>query len=179
MLAASDLPSDWTITYSQPGDDFGSFGDSSCPGHAVDAAIVERVRPTVSATFGSADGSLLIEQAALQADPAQLEADLAAVMEVDSACFGLDSIEGEGGKTVFDRLTMPALADQQESATWRFLADPDGMATAMGHIAIVRVGPIAMEISQSESLSSPGASPTYTDEEFVALVQKAVARAKA
>jgi len=178
LLAASDLPTDWTITYSQPGDEFGSFGDSSCPGHAVEPAIVDRVRPTVSASFGTADDVLAFEQAAFQSDPVQMEADLAAVFAVDAACFGMESMEGEGGKTVFERLVMPELADQQESATWRFLAEPDYAATAVGHIAIVRVGSIAMEISQSEVLRDPGASPTYTEEEFIALVQKAVAKVR-
>ena len=51
LLTQSDLGSGWIATYSQPGDEFGSFGDSSCDASQVDAAIVERVRPTVAVDF--------------------------------------------------------------------------------------------------------------------------------
>jgi hypothetical protein len=178
LLDIDDLPTGWRMEYSPENAEFGSFGDSSCEGHSVDPAIVDRVRPTIAVKLTSPDGAVTIEQSIFTGDPEQIAADLTAVFAVDSACFGAETVEADGSKTLYEPLDLPTLGDRQESATWNYLTGADLEPTAAGHIAIIQVGSVAMEIAQVESLTITGGQAAFGVEEFVEVLQTAVAKAR-
>lgn len=181
LLTVDDLvglDGEWTVMTDMSPDDLGSLASSPCPDTTLDPELVERLRPTAGVIFEPADGSMQgVQELILSGDPARLEADLEAVIGSVESCVGEQyEVPDTGEKVQYDLIDVGDLGDQRAVATVTAFEPPDFMTTWRGHTAIVRVGDTAIMVNQFQILDSPDLEPSMTDEEFVTLLQAAVAK---
>lgn len=169
---------EWTVMTDMTPDDMGSLGESPCPDGALADDIVERLRPTDAVIFEPSDSSMRgVQELILSGDPAQLESDLAAVFGSSETCVGEQyEVPGTGEKVQYDLVDVAELGDQRIVARITAFEPPDFTTTWRGHMAVVRVGGVAIMLNEFEILDSPDTEAAMSDDEFVTLLEAAVAK---
>ena len=145
-----------------------------CPDVVLDAELARRLDGDTGIQFQPVDDSYrhLMEQLNV-GDSAQLALDLQAFFDAAATC--ADAAPTTPGTSVptMDELALPALGDQRQAFTYFGLESTDGPVWFV-RTAFVRVGQIVVSVALTEILDTPEQVPTTSDDEFVALVERAV-----
>lgn len=168
LLTAGDLPAGWQAGPAVNEQDLGDAGQIACPEVSLDPAVARRLRPVTGAQFEPADRSSrhLIEFVTT-GEPAALDTDLKVYVAAMGSC-------PAGGPVTVEPLTLPALGQQQAGFRTKATVAPGTVWYVRS--GIVRVGPVAVSVNLTEILAAADQPPTVTDDAFVAIVARAVAR---
>jgi hypothetical protein len=177
-LGLADVGPDWQVGPAVNDADFGDATQIPCADMALNPTILERLRPVAGVQFEPADKSSkhMIEFFRVGL-PSRLAADLDAYIGALEACRTNPptSTTGTGAVTI-TTLAIPELGDQRAAYTMIGAEGGGTQTTWFVRGATVRVGAVAIDISLTEILDSPDATPTISDAQFVQLVQTAVAK---
>ena len=88
-------------------------------------------------------------------------------------CAATTPLTTETGSLTIEPLAIPELGDQRAAYTLVGVEAPD--TTWYVRDASVRVGSLAVEVGLTEILQTPDAEPSISDDEFVQLLETAVA----
>jgi len=142
-----------------------------CDDVVLDPTIVERLTAEVGIDAGREDGNANLLEFLITGDAEQLSADLEAWGSADASCAATPSTSDDATPT--RELALPELGDQQyaEAGTCEGWG-PDSQS----YFALVRVGTVAILVRVCEGAVSEGAELLISDEEFVQLLEAAVAK---
>jgi hypothetical protein len=145
-----------------------------CPDVVLDAELARRLDGDTGIQFQPVDDSYrhLMEQLNV-GDPAQLAPDLQAFFDAAATCAEAAPITPGTSVPTMDELALPALGDQRQAFTY-FGLESTGGAVWFVRTAFVRVGQVVVSVALTEILDTPDQVPTTSDDEFVALVERAV-----
>lgn len=147
-----------------------------CADVVLDRELAQRLNGDTGVQFEPVDGSYrhLMEQLNVE-EPGRLSLDLQAFFDAASEC--VDVAPDTPGTSVptMEQLALPLLGDQRQGFVYMGLESTDGPVWFV-RTAIVRVGQVAVMVSLTEILDTPDQAPTTSDDEFVALVERAVDR---
>lgn len=178
LLGAADVGEGWTVIGAPADADFGSLGDSTCDGQAVEPAVVERVRAQAGVVLQSPKPyGVTVSQSILEAPAEQLEADLAAVFRVDAACAAKDIALNDSTTARAEIIELGQVGDQQQAARLSILVGSDVVSS--GYIAIVRIGRYAFELSLTEEAGSAPPDSMLEPTDFEELLRVAVEKLRA
>lgn len=176
LLDVADVGEGWSATTALSPEDLGSIADSPCAALVMNPTIIERLKPTTGVQFQPTDGSKRgLQEVALTGDPARLPQDLQAVFDgIAEVCAGVESTTPDAERIRYEPFAVPALGDQRLAIIWTAHEPPEYQVTWRGHTAIVRVGAIAIMLTQFDILPTPQDEPLMSDAEFVEVLRKAV-----
>lgn len=178
LLGAADVGEGWTVIDAPADADFGSLGDSTCDGQAVEPAVVERVRAQAGVVLQSPKPfGVTVSQSILEAPAEQLEADLAAVFRVDAACAAKDIALNDSTIARAEIIELGQVGDQQQAARLSILVGSEVVSS--GYIAIVRIGRYAFELSLTEETGSAPADSMLEPADFEELLRVALEKLSA
>jgi hypothetical protein len=143
----------------------------SCDDVVLDPTIVERLTADVAIDAGREDGNANLIEFLITGDAEQLSADLDAWLTADESCAAEQSSSPD--TTATREVALPQLGDQQyaEAGTCEGWG-PDSQS----YSALVRIGTGAILVGVCEDAVTEGAELLISDEEFVQLVEAAVAK---
>jgi putative hemolysin len=174
LLGIGDVGSAWRLGPAITDADLTDAIQIPCPDTAINPTIGDRLTPITGVQFEPVDQSSrhLIEFA-LTGRPERLGADLQALFDTLDACAATTPTTIDTGSLTVERLAIPDLGEQRAAYTLTGVQGPE--ATWYVRTAYARVGSIAVEIGLTEILPAPDDQPSVSDDEFVQLVQTAVA----
>lgn len=176
LLTADDIGAGWAANTDLDPADLGTLGESPCPDVGINPTITQRLQATTGVLFEPVDGSLrgIQELLVRSDDPGRLALDLDAVFGAVEQCMGLETTAPDGELVTMVRLELPAVGDSRLGATVTVLEPPDFRTTWLGHLAVVRVGNLAIMLNQFDIVDSPDVTPPTTDAEFIAMIERSV-----
>lgn len=177
LLDVSDVGAHWKADHEVTQEDLAAFTQLPCENSAINPTIAERLTADTGIQFEPTDGSYkhMIELL-VTGDPGQLSHDLEILYGAYQACSATVATTSDTGALTVDELTLPELGDQRFAYVLSDLESPDSEMTWHVRLAMVRVGPIAVGLGLTEILPTPGTEPQISDEEFVQLLETAVAK---
>lgn len=174
LLGVGDVGSAWRLGPAITDADLTDAIQIPCPDTALNPTIGDRLTPITGVQFEPVDQSSrhLIEFA-LTGRPERLGADLQALFGTLDACAATTPATIGTASLTVERLAIPDLGEQRAAYAMTGVQGPE--ATWYVRTAYARVGSIAVEIGLTEILPGPDDQPSVGDDEFVQLVQTAVA----
>ncbi|HNJ96918.1 MAG TPA: hypothetical protein PLV13_02240 [Ilumatobacteraceae bacterium] len=180
LLNAGDIGAGWISTTAVTAQDLGGLSSSPCPGVTIPAAVTTRLKPVTGVRLTPADGTnRAIIEAVVVGDEETLTSDLQAVMDAAESCTGTEIVSENGDKARYDSVMLPAIGDQRMATVVLGSQAPEFQLTTHGHTAIVRVGGIAVLLTQYEVMTNPDAPVIVTDTDFIGILKTAVDRISA
>lgn len=147
-----------------------------CADVVLDRELAQRLNGDVGIQFEPADGSYrhLMEQLNVE-EPGRLSLDLQAFFDAAAECVAAAPTTPGTSVPTMEVFALPALGDQRQGFAYMALESTEAPVWFV-RMAIVRVGQIAVMLGLTEILDTPDQTPTTSDAEFVALVERAVDR---
>lgn len=180
LLNAGDIGAGWISTTAVSAQDLGGLSSSPCPGVTIPTAVTARLKPVTGVRITPADGTnRAIIEAVVTGEEDTLAADLQVVLDAADSCTGTDIVNDKGDKVRYDSLLLPAIGDQRMATVVLGSQAPEFQLTTHGHTAVVRVGGLAVLLTQYEVMTNPDAPPIVVDSEFISILQTAVNRISA
>jgi hypothetical protein len=100
-----------------------------------------------------------------------------AVFGAIEQCIGIETTAPDGELVTLAPLELPPIGDERLGVAVTVLEPPEFQTTTwLGHIAIVRVGNVAIMINQFDIVDSPDVAPPTSDAEFVTILERAIER---
>lgn len=176
LLDAGDIWEGWKVGENITPEDLASFAQSPCENVAVNPTIAQRLTAATGIQFEPIDRSYkhMIELV-VTGDPKQLDTDLQALIGATQSCPSVASTIAGGGSGTVHELSIPTLGDQRAAFVYTALESASG-PTWYIRSAIVRVGSLAVGLGLTEILSTAQDKPQISDEQFVKLLETAVAK---
>lgn len=170
MLLTADDIEGWQVGEDINPQDLASSSQLPCEGVTLDPAVAERLIAETGVQFVPAGEQYanLIELL-ITGDAAQLEDDLHAYREAFQSCLAATSTTSDtqvGGR----ELSLPDLGDQQ----WAYAVTMGGKP--VGYSSYVRVGSVAVNLGVYEPLFEGETESKIGDDEFVTLLETAIAK---
>lgn len=161
----------WTVEPIDYEEGLSGYLQLRCDDVVLDPTIVERLTAAAGIDGGREDGNANLAEFLLAGDAEQLSADLDAWRAADESCAATPSTTADTSAT--RELAVPELGDEQFAETgtcegW----GPDSQS----YSALVRIGTVAIIVGVCEGAVSEGAELLISDEEFVQLLEAAVAK---
>lgn len=181
LLSTDDVFAGWQLASPINEADLADSVGVPCADTGINPTIVDRLQAVTGVQFEPADGSYahLIEFATV-GYPARLAADLDVMFGALDACGPEFTGQGGEGSGTLEDLALPAdLGDQRQAYVITGLETEDSEVVWYGRSAWVRVGPVAISVGLTEVLPVDDLTPTISDEQFVAMVETAVAKVAA
>lgn len=178
LLVPSDVGEGWSTATDVSEADL-EIGASPCEGTALNPTIVARLQPEtgVILTADGTNGMLSMREMIVTGGADRLATDLGILIEATNECFTRPvTTTADAEQVSSEPLALPAIGDQSFGMLTTVAEPPDFTTVWQVRTAMVRVGGTAVVIDQLEVLSGPDASPTFTDEQFAAVLEQAVAR---
>lgn len=169
----TDIGNQWRNGPTVGDADFNDANQIPCDKSSLSPTIAGRLRPIIGRQFEPQDGSYRHLMTTITiGDAAQLAVDLGQLIDTIRGCPAESTFDG--APVSIERIDLPDLGDQR--AAFRIEASESATNFWVVRTAVVRVENRYLAVSLTEILDSPAATPTVSDEEFVALVGKAVNR---
>jgi len=178
LLDVGDVGAGWQVGPPLNPEDLSGFTQIPCPDSVVNPTIAKRLTPATGIQFEPTDHSRkhMIEFL-VTGDAQRLDRDLQALSGALEACsMATSTTAGTGGTVKVEKLPIPELGDQRDAYVIAVTASPDSQATWYVRSAVVRVGSVATSLGLTEILPTPQDQPHISDEEFVKILKKAVAK---
>jgi hypothetical protein len=177
LLDASDVGPDWRIGPDVNDADLTDATRIPCPDVALNPTIAARLTPAAGVQFEPADHSYrhLIEFV-VTGEPHQLDSDLRAFFGAIESCSTVTP--APPAELRVEQRRIPQFGDQRGAFVLVGRETPDTPATWYVRNAVVRVGPVAVELGLAEILSTPEQAPHISDAEFDELLGRAVSKAR-
>jgi hypothetical protein len=177
LLTADDIEAQfggdpgWTVEPIDYEEGLSGYLQLRCDDVVLDPTIVERLTAETGIDAGREDGGATLVEFLITGDAEQLSADLEAWVAADESCTATQSTSPD--TTATRELALPELGDQQyaEAGTCEGWG-PDSQS----YTALVRIGTVAILLGVCEGPVSEGAELLISDEEFVQLLEAAVAK---
>lgn len=180
LLNAGDIGAGWISTTAVSAQDLGGLSSSPCPGVTIPTAVTGRLKPVTGVRITPDDGTnRAIIEAVVTGDADTLASDLQVVLDAAASCTGTEIVNDNGDKVRYDSLMLPAIGDQRMATVVLGSQAPEFQVTTHGHTAVVRVGGIAVLLTQYEVMTNPEAAPIVVDSDFIGILQTAVNRISA
>lgn len=174
LLDLADTGPGWRLGPDVNDADFADSTQLPCDDMALNPTINARLTPVAGIQFEPTDGSSrhLIEFL-ITGDTQRLEADLQAYFEAMNDCAAATPVTTGAGTLTVKAFGIPPLGDQRAAYAMTAVLSPE--ATWHVRTATVRVGSLAARVALTEILTEPDTQPTIADDDFVRLVEVAVA----
>lgn len=145
-----------------------------CADVVLDRELAQRLDGDTGVQFEPVDGSYrhLMQQLNVE-EPGRLSLDLQAYFDAAAECVAVAPDTPDTSVPTMDELALPLLGDQRQAFAFKGLESTGGPVWFV-RTAVVRVGQIAVMLGLTEILDAPDQAPTTSDDEFVALVERAV-----
>ncbi len=178
LLTSADIGGGWTPAQDITAADLGGLGESPCENVAINPTIAARLVASVGVILKPDDGTPRgIKETVVIGEPDRLARDLDAVFgAATDNCIGKDLTTKDGEKVRMQTFVLPDVGDQRSAISVTVGEPPDFRSTWKGHQAIIRLGSIAVAITEFEVVGSPDQAPRMSDAQFVQLVQQAAAK---
>lgn len=178
LLAASDVGASWQVGHAVTDADFADSVQVPCDSAALDPVVAQRLRAVTGRQFEPTDNSYKhLMQMFTIGESGQLAADF------DAYRASIDTCPAGGtwnnAPVTTEKLTIPDLGDQRAAYTVAAADSAESQITWYIRSAMVRVDGVIVGLGLTEVLSSPDQQPAISDAEYVALLEKAVAKVSA
>ncbi|MGB8860275.1 MAG: hypothetical protein WCC60_13500 [Ilumatobacteraceae bacterium] len=176
LLVPDDVGGQWQLGHDMNEADYSAFTQLPCENTALNPTIIERLTAQTGVQFDSTDFSLrTMMELLVVGEPDRLGTDLGFLAEAYDACAAtVATTTGVSAPTV-DALALPELGDQRYGYVMSAF-ESESAATWHVRLAMVRVGSIVVSLGLTEILPTPDTALQISDEQFVQLVETAVAK---
>lgn len=172
LMTLADIGANWRLGNTVGGADFDDANQVPCDDTALNPTIRERLRPIIGRQFEPDDGSYrhLMTTITL-GDPGRLALDLGFLIDAIRTCPATATFEGSS--VTIEQMEMPDLGEQR--AAFKITATTDEPVWLV-RTAVVRVDRRYLAVNLTEILDTSDTQPSVSDDQFIALVEKAVGR---
>jgi hypothetical protein len=172
LLTVGDVGSVWKLSNAVNDADYADAFQMPCADTALNPTIKARLTPTSGVQFEPVDhGYQHLIEMVVTGEAARLDADLAIYIEALQAC----SANPSADLLSYDQMMVLDMGDQ--SATFEATAYESGSTGPVWYTrtSIVRVGGVAITLGLSEVLDNKDLAPAINDDEYVRILEAAVA----
>lgn len=173
LLQPVDLGTGWsTVTDTSPLDF--EIGAERCQDQVINAVIIDRIQPAVGTILATADERLSVREMLVTGEAGQLSRDFRVLVDGTMPCLGRTETAPDGEQVTYEALATPDLGDDSFAMRVRIAEPPGFEQTWTIRMIGVLVDDVVVVIDQIEIPDSPAAAPTLDDDQFVAVVERAV-----